>query len=144
MRLWYFSSSVNSFFKHARAAIQWDQMFNFGRTLRVLPFFMCANSEGSGETARMRRLAWTFAGRLCHKYHNLMSWLYFNDLGRISIICYIYNSNWNSKFRPITSYRKLYVLKSNIHYREYASVSLYAAVTSGVYTGLTLLKKFIH
>ena len=36
---------------------------------------MCANSEGSGETARMRRLVWAFAGRLCGKYHNLMSWL---------------------------------------------------------------------
>ena len=36
---------------------------------------MCANSEGSGETARMRRLACAFAGRLCDKYHNLMSWL---------------------------------------------------------------------
>ena len=23
----------------------------------------------------MRRLAWAFAGRLCGKYHNLMSWL---------------------------------------------------------------------
>ena len=33
------------------------------------------NSEGYGETARMRRLAWAFAGRLCDKYHNLMSWL---------------------------------------------------------------------
>ena len=33
---------------------------------------MCANREGSGE---MRRLAWDFAGRLCDKYHNLMSWL---------------------------------------------------------------------
>ena len=29
----------------------------------------------SGETARMRRLAWAFAGRLCDKYHNLMRWL---------------------------------------------------------------------
>ena len=47
----------------------------FGRTLCLLPYFMCANSEGSGETARMRRLAWAFAGRLCDKYHNLMSWL---------------------------------------------------------------------
>ena len=36
---------------------------------------MYANSEGSGETARMRRLAWAFAGRLCDKYHNLMIWL---------------------------------------------------------------------
>ena len=36
---------------------------------------MCANSEGSGETARMHRLVWAFAGRLSDKYHNLMSWL---------------------------------------------------------------------
>ena len=34
---------------------------------------MCANSEGSGETARMRSLAWAFAVRLCDKYYNLMS-----------------------------------------------------------------------
>ena len=50
----------------------------FGRTLRLLPYCMYANSEGSGETAQ---LAWAFAGRicdmrrLCDKYHNLMSWL---------------------------------------------------------------------
>ena len=36
---------------------------------------MSANSEGSGETARTRRLAWAFACRLCDKYRNLMSWL---------------------------------------------------------------------
>ena len=34
---------------------------------------MCANSEGYGENMRMRMLAWVFAGRLCDKYHNLMS-----------------------------------------------------------------------
>ena len=38
---------------------------------------MCANSEGSDETAQMHRLAWAFAGHLCDKYHNLMSWLIF-------------------------------------------------------------------
>ena len=48
---------------------------NFGRTLRLLPYFICANSEGCRETTRMRRLALAFAGRLCDKYHNLMSWL---------------------------------------------------------------------
>ena len=37
----------------------------FDRTLRLLPYFMCANSEGSGETSRMCRLAWAFAGRPC-------------------------------------------------------------------------------
>ena len=29
----------------------------FGRTLCLLPYFMCANSDGSNETVRMRRLA---------------------------------------------------------------------------------------
>ena len=47
----------------------------FGQTLPLLPYLMCANSEGSGETAQMRRLTWAFAGRPCDKYHNLMSWL---------------------------------------------------------------------
>ena len=56
----------------------------FGRTLRLLPYFMCANSEGSGETARIRRLARAFTGRLCDKYHNLMSLLslYFQTSGK--------------------------------------------------------------
>ena len=44
-------------------------------TLPLLQYFMCANSEGSGDTVRMRRLAWDFAGHLYDKYHNLMSWL---------------------------------------------------------------------
>ena len=63
----------------------------FGQTLHLLPYFMCVNSEGYGETVQMcsltwtfavceqRRLwldcAWAFAVRLCNKYHNLMSWL---------------------------------------------------------------------
>ena len=72
MRLWHFPSSVNAFFmrSHPVGLDVW-----VSRTLRLLPYFMCANSEGSGETARMRRLAWAFAARLCDKYHNLMSWL---------------------------------------------------------------------
>ena len=74
MRLWYFLSSVTSGFKRACAAIQWDYLI-FGRTLLIFPYFMCANSEDCGETARMCRLCWAFAGRLCDKYHNLMSWL---------------------------------------------------------------------
>ena len=48
---------------------------NFGRTLCVFPYFICANSEGSGETVQMCRLAWAFVGRLFDKYHNLMGWL---------------------------------------------------------------------
>ena len=74
IRLWYFSSSVNSFYAHAQP---WSgaRSLIYGWTLRLLPYFMCANSEGSGETVWIRRLARAFAGRLCDKYHNLMSWL---------------------------------------------------------------------
>ena len=72
----------------------------FVRTLRLLPYFMCANSEGSGETARMRRLAWAFAGRLCDKYHNLMSWLKcFNRLFR--------NSYWKHDLSLLRHWRLL-------------------------------------
>ena len=46
-----------------------------GRIFRLFPYFMCAISEGSGETVRMSSLAWAFAGRLGDRYHNLMSWL---------------------------------------------------------------------
>ena len=77
---------------------------------------MCANSEGSGETARMRRHAWAsdeiapmrrlaraFAGCLCDKYHNLMSWLilsqvmynlfiYLSQFIRLILITYYANS----------------------------------------------------
>ena len=59
--------TVNSFFKRAWAAIQWAKSLLFGRTLRLLPYFMCPNWEGSGETARMHRLAWAIAGRICDK-----------------------------------------------------------------------------
>ena len=33
-----------------------------------------ASSEGSGETARMRRLAWTFAARIGYKYQIRLMW----------------------------------------------------------------------
>ena len=48
---------------------------------------MCANSEGSGRIARMHRLAWAFASRLCDKYHNLMS-----------------RPNWNKGYPCVISY----------------------------------------
>ena len=75
MRLCYFLSSVNSFFKRACTAIHWGYMSDFWLVLRLLSYFMRANGEVSGETARMHRLASAFAGRLCDKYLNLMSWL---------------------------------------------------------------------
>ena len=53
----------------------WARFLIFGQTLRLFSYFMYANNEGTGETKRMRRFAWAFAGRLYDKYHNLMSWL---------------------------------------------------------------------
>ena len=74
MRLWYFSSSINSSSAHAQpSSVAWRLIL--GWTLCLCPYYMCANSKGSGETARMHRLAWAFAGRLSDNYHNLMSWL---------------------------------------------------------------------
>ena len=74
MRLWYFPSSENSFFRRALASSQWGLMSEFWPDT-LLPYFMCTNSEGSGETVQMCRLVWAFAGCLCDYYHNLMSWL---------------------------------------------------------------------
>ena len=45
MRLWHFS--------RACPVILGARCLIFGRTLRLLPYFMCANSEGSGETVQM-------------------------------------------------------------------------------------------
>ena len=56
MRLWHFSSSVNSFLKHACALAQSSngaRCLLFGRTFRLLPCFMFANSKGSGKNVQM-------------------------------------------------------------------------------------------
>ena len=49
---------------------------HFGPSLQLHPDFVYANSEGSGEAARMRRLVWALATRRCDKHHffNLMCW----------------------------------------------------------------------
>ena len=49
MRLWHLSPSVNSVSNtHAQQSTVVIRLI-FGQTLRLLPYFMCANSEGSGE-----------------------------------------------------------------------------------------------
>ena len=71
MRLWYFLSSVNSFFKHPMGLDVWC-------LVEAFIYFMHVNSERSGETAQMRRLTWVCRlAWVCDKYHNLMSWLIF-------------------------------------------------------------------
>ena len=68
----------------------------FGRTLRLLPYVMCANSEGSGET-----------GCLYDKYHNPMSWIHFMVHVLMSATLLIpgvnleYDDKYNDAFQPI-------------------------------------------
>ena len=59
-----------------------DIWFLFGRTLCLLPYFMCANSEGSGETALMRRLVWAFA--VACVISTIISWAGWNDAHEVS------------------------------------------------------------
>ena len=73
MRLWHFSSSVNSFFKCACAAIQWG--LDVWCLVGPFVYFHTSCVRTAKALARLRSLAWAFAGRLCDKYHNLMSWL---------------------------------------------------------------------
>ena len=52
MRLWYFSSSKPTLLTSMRIHPV-GLIFVFGRTLGLLLYLMCANSESSGETARL-------------------------------------------------------------------------------------------
>ena len=79
------------------------------RTLRLLRYFMRANSKGSGETARMRRLAWAFAGHLCDKYHNLMSWLICFFGQDVEFVCI---HSWSLPFYLCCPIRHLVIFKS--------------------------------
>ena len=40
-----------------------------------LPYFVCASSEGSGESVAMHRLVWAFTAPWCDNYHNFMCWV---------------------------------------------------------------------
>ena len=75
----------------------------------------------SGETARMRRLAWAFASRLCDKYHNLMKvarmfmytvpawflkldrmWIFFIVLLIIAVSSTLCRANWKRAEGPFS------------------------------------------
>ena len=103
MRLWYFSSSVNSFFKRACAVIQWGLDVWF--FVRHFVYFHMSYMRTTKALARlqMHRLAWAFAGRLCDKYHNLMSWLKcLFRLKQNACICiltvFLFSDTWSLKF----------------------------------------------
>ena len=65
-RICVFEHSVMTNFNCVCPAIQRGQVFCLKVPLDSL--LVWASSEGSGETARMRRLAWTFAARIGDKY----------------------------------------------------------------------------
>ena len=58
---------------HAQVPIRATDML-FCLNLSQGPYYMSANSKGSGETAPMHRLVSAFAGRLCDEYLFLMCW----------------------------------------------------------------------
>ena len=82
----------------------------FGRARCLLPYLMCANSEGSGETERRHRLARAFAGRLYGKYHNLMSWLNFHI--RPISDCLLHENPMKTLITPIS--RQIWVYLANM------------------------------
>ena len=63
-----FEHSIITNFNCACPAIQRGQGSGFCLKVPLDSLLVCASSRGSGETARMRRLAWTFAARIGHKY----------------------------------------------------------------------------
>ena len=52
----------------ASMLIKGARCLNFGPSMHLRPFFVCSSSEGSGEIARMRRLAWAFVACIGGKY----------------------------------------------------------------------------
>ena len=104
MRLWHLSPSVNSISNmHAQQSTGATRLI-FGQTFRLLPYFMYANSKGSGQI----RLAWAFAVRLCDKYYNLMSWLNYTfcfgngtqclDHKCLCILSWLISEHWSMQF----------------------------------------------
>ena len=83
---------------------------------------MCADSEGSCETVRMRRLALAFAGRLCLSVPYLMSWhiyVYFHFTlenkihihdKNFNILYLCHRRTTNAQPQPVWSERLCYLL----------------------------------
>ena len=67
-RICVFKQSVMTNFNCVCPAIQRGKGSGFLSEVSLDSLLVWASSGGSGETARMRRLAWTFAARICDKY----------------------------------------------------------------------------
>ena len=71
MRLWHFSSSVNSYFKRACAAIHWGYMSFWLDPSSTSILHMCEQRR-LWQTAPTRRLAWAFA--VAYVISTIISW----------------------------------------------------------------------
>ena len=72
-----------------------------------------ASSEGSGETARMRRLAWTFAARIGDKYQIRLTRSIYENISRECWIseCWISKNKVIANNSKLTVYRRIYCRK---------------------------------
>ena len=79
-----------------------------------------ASSGGSGETARMRRLAWTFAARIGNKYQIRLTRSIYTDLLTLryvkSYVTYKRLFKFRSVYHRIWSYRTCEILKKVINW----------------------------
>ena len=67
-RISVFEHSVMTNFNCEGLPFRWTRDLAFCLKVRLDSLLVWASSGGSGETARMRSLAWTFAGRIDDKY----------------------------------------------------------------------------
>ena len=75
MRLWHFLSSVNSFFKRTYAAIQLGLDVCFWSDPSSTSLLHECEQQRLWRDCADAQADLACAGRLCGKYHNLMSWL---------------------------------------------------------------------
>ena len=75
LALWYFSSSVTSFFKRVCAAFHWGQMFDFWSDPWCTSILHMCEQRRLWRDCVDAQAPWAIAGRLCDKCHNPMNWL---------------------------------------------------------------------
>ena len=76
--------ALKSLNKHACKLSSGVRGVNLGQNLYLYHCFMCANTEGSGETAHFYRLVRAFAARICNKYKNRVNWLILCEWDRVA------------------------------------------------------------
>ena len=69
----------------------------FGLIPHHHPFFVYRSSEGSSESAQLRRLARDFTARKCNKKPNPMCWFKFSFKGRIGYLLFFASYNFSSE-----------------------------------------------